>query len=251
MRHILDELPESLDGTYERILKEIRKSNQAHARRLLKCLVAAVRPLRIEELAEVLAFDFSAGGIPRLNPDWRWEDQVEAVMSACSSLVIVVDGDSRIVQFAHFSAKEFLMSRRLAESSGDISQYHIKLEPAHTVLAQACLGVLLRLDDSIDSNKVMGFPLAKYAAEHWVMHAQFENVSTHIKDGMKCLFDADKAYLAAWLWIYDEDRPGLSISTRSLKQLPCITQHDSDFATWQHTFLPSILRTYTQRVVSK
>lgn len=175
--------------------------------------MAAVRPLRIEELAEVLAFDFSAGGIPRLNPDWRWEDQVEAVMSACSSLVIVVDGDSRIVQFAHFSAKEFLMSRRLAESSGDISQYHIKLEPAHTVLAQACLGVLLRLDDSIDSNKVMGFPLAKYAAEHWVMHAQFENVSTHIKDGMKCLFDADKAYLAAWLWIYDEDRPGLSIST--------------------------------------
>ncbi|KAF8492412.1 hypothetical protein F5888DRAFT_1730670, partial [Russula emetica] len=28
---ILEELPESLDGTYERILREIRKPNQGHA----------------------------------------------------------------------------------------------------------------------------------------------------------------------------------------------------------------------------
>ena len=252
VRHILDELPESLDATYERILKEIRKSNQAHARRLLQCLVAAVRPLRIEELAEVLAFDFSAGGIPRLNPDWRWEDQVEAVMSACSSLVIIVDGDSQIVQFSHFSVKEFLMSPRLAGSSGDVSQYHIKVEPAHTVLAQACLGALLRLDDYIDVNKVMDFPLAKYAAKHWVKHAQFENVSSHIKDGMKCLFDADKAHLAAWLWIYDEDRPGLSISTSLPEKLeagPLFYAARFGFCDLA-AHLPSILRAFTQRVVS-
>jgi hypothetical protein len=38
------------------------------------------------------------------------------VMSACSSLVIIVkDGDSRIVQFSHFSVKEFLTANRLAE----------------------------------------------------------------------------------------------------------------------------------------
>ena len=58
------------------------------------------------------------------------------------------------------------MSRRVAELSGDVSQYHIKLEPAHTVPAQACLGVVLRLNDCIDIDMVMGFPLAKYAAEH-------------------------------------------------------------------------------------
>jgi len=80
--------------------------------------VAAVRPLRVEELAETLAFDFNMEGlgIPKLNPDWRWEDQEEAVMSACSSLVIIIkDGDSRIVQFSHFSVKEYLTSDRLAE----------------------------------------------------------------------------------------------------------------------------------------
>jgi hypothetical protein len=140
VRRTLDDLPESLDETYERILKEIRKPNQEHAHRMLQCLVAAVRPLRVEELAEVLAFDFDADGIPKLNLDWRWEEQEEAIMSACSSLVIIVkDGDSRIVQFSHFSVKEFLTADQLATPVRDVSRYHIQLDVAHTILAQACL----------------------------------------------------------------------------------------------------------------
>jgi len=53
--------------------------------------------------------------------------------------------DSQIVQFSHFLVKEFLMSDQLAESSREVtnSQYHIQLGPAHMILAQACLGVLL------------------------------------------------------------------------------------------------------------
>jgi len=181
---------------------------------MLQCLVAAVRPLRVEELAEVLAVDFSAEGVPKLNPAWRWEDQEEAVMSACSSLVVIIeDGDSRIVQFSHFSVKEFLTSDRLAESSGDVSFYHIPLELAHMILAQACLGVLLQLDDRVDRDKVKDFPLAIYAAEHWVKHARVENVSSHIKGEMECLFDANKPHLAACLWIYNEDAFGSSMTT--------------------------------------
>jgi len=149
VRRILEELPEGLDETYERILKEIRKSNQKHAYRLLQCLVVAVRPFRIAELAEVLVANFEEEGIPKLNPDWRWADREAAIMSACSSLVIMVNGGdgSRVVQFSHFSVKEFLVSNRLAESSSDVSRYHTPLEPEHTTLAQACLGVLLLLDD--------------------------------------------------------------------------------------------------------
>jgi len=67
----MEELPDSLDETYERMLREIRKPNQGHARRMLQCLVAAVRPLRVAELAEVLAIDFNAEGTQKLNPDWR------------------------------------------------------------------------------------------------------------------------------------------------------------------------------------
>ncbi|KAF8496144.1 hypothetical protein F5888DRAFT_412246 [Russula emetica] len=207
VQRILEELPESLDETYERILREIGKPNQRHAHRLLQCLVAAVRPLEVKELAEVLAFDFNTEGIPKLNQGWRWEDQEEAVMSACSSLVMIVkDGDSRVVQFSHFSVKEFLTADRLAEPIRDVSRYHIRLEAAHTILVRACLGVLLRLDDGIDHDNIEGFPLAEYAAQYWVTHARIENVSSRIKDGMERLFDADKPHFATWLWIYNEDK---------------------------------------------
>jgi hypothetical protein len=213
VRRILDELPESLDETYERILREIRKPNQGHAHRLLQCLVVVVRPLRVEELAEVLAFDFTTGGMPKLNPGWRWEDQEEAVTSACSSLVTIVkDGDSRVVQFSHFFVKEFLTADRLAEPIRDVSRYHIRLEAAHTILAQACLGILLRLDNRVDRDGIKSFPLALYAAEYWPRHARVENVSSHIKDGMERLFDADKPHFASWLWIYNGDW-GLSMLT--------------------------------------
>jgi len=238
VRRTIEELPDSLDETYERMLREIRKPNQGHARRMLQCLVAAARPLRVAELAEVLAVDFSGEGISKLNPGWRWEDHEEAVMSTCSSLVIIVnnktkgadqdedkieDGkkdknkDSRIVQFSHFSVKEFLTSGRLAESNREVtvSQYHIELEPAHVILAQACLGVLLRLDDRVDHDKIKDFPLAIYAARHWPDHARFENVSSFIKGEMECLFDPDKPHFAAWLWIYNEDRQYRSLSTMS------------------------------------
>ena len=173
----------------------------------MQCLVAAVRPLQVKELAEVLAFDFNAEGIPNLNANWRWEDQEEAVMSACSSLVTIVkdegsDEGSRIVQFSHFSVKEFLTADRLAEPIRDVSRYHIELERAHTILAQACIGVLLRLDDHVDRDKIKDFPLARYAAECWDRHAKFGSVSSRIKDGMECLFDEDKPHFATWRWIY-------------------------------------------------
>ena len=176
------------------------------------CLVAAVRPLRVKELAEVLAFDFNVEGIPKLNPGWRWEDQEEAVMSACSSLVMIVkDGDSRVVQFSHFSVKEFLTANRLLEPIKDVSRFHIRLEAAHTILAQACLGALLRLDDDVDRDKIENFPLARYAAQYWATHARVENVSSRIKDGMERLFDAVKPHFTVWLWIYNEDRGGDSM----------------------------------------
>ena len=162
----------------------------------------AARPLRLEELADVLAFDFedAPGGVPQLNADWRREDQERAVLSICSSLITIVhDHDSRVVQFSHFSVKEFLTSDRLAAAAEGISFHHIVFEPAHTILAQACVAVLLRLDDSSREASIERFPLAEYALEHWVKHAQFENVSLQIKDGIEDLFDAEKPHLWRWM----------------------------------------------------
>jgi ankyrin repeat protein len=106
-----------------------------------------------------------------------------------------------------------LTANRLAEPIRDVSRYHIRLEAAHTILAQACLGVLLLLDDRVDRDKIENFPLARYAAQYWATHARFENALSRIKDGIERLFDADKPPFATWLWIYNKDRNGKSMRT--------------------------------------
>jgi ankyrin repeat protein len=96
------------------------------------------------------------------------------------------------------------------------------MEPAHTTLAQSCLGVLLRLpvDNVInhvnktrtsrtkykdDTVTVDGFPLAEYAARHWVDHAQFGDVSSYVWKGMERLFDPNKPHFSMWLKLDDMD----------------------------------------------
>jgi ankyrin repeat protein len=199
----------------------------------------ATRPLRVAELAEVLAVDFDDGeGIPRLKADWRWEDQEQALLIACSSLIAIVKagdieadhsdweaetddddweaetddgdwrveaGDSRIVQFSHFSVKEFLTSSRLATASGEVSNYHIDSETAHTILGLACLGVLLQIQDDVEGFTPEDHPLARYAAEHWSTHAQFGEVSSRLRKGMEYLFDSNKPHFKVWLTLYDID----------------------------------------------
>ena len=113
----LEGLPNSLEETYEHILRGIDQANQEDVHRLFQCLAVTARPLQVEELAAVLAFDFSKGGLPKLNEDWCWEDRGEAALSACSQLVSVINNNgTRVVQFSHSSVKEFLMSDRLASS---------------------------------------------------------------------------------------------------------------------------------------
>ena len=209
VRPTLEQLPESLDETYERIVVDIKKANKGQAYRMLQCLAVAIRPLSVAELAELLAFEFDAtkGGIPKLNVDWRWEDHEQAVLSSCSSLITIIPADynsnSPIVQFSHFSVKEFLMSDRLSTLSKDISRYHIVLEDANTLIASACLGVLLQ--DPVDENGPANAPLARYAAEYWVTHAHVEDVASRVCDGMERLFDPDRPYLSAWVKLFDID----------------------------------------------
>jgi hypothetical protein len=163
------------------------------------------RPLGVDELAEFLGFDFTTGPIPKFHGSWLLQDPVDAVLSTTSSLLAIVEVDSLpVIQFSHFSVKEFLTSTRLSESSDVIlRRYHVSLTQAHTIAAQACLAMLLHLDKNIFRDDLEKFPVAEYAAEHWVDHARFEDVSGKVEDGMKRLLDPRKFHFGVWVWIYD------------------------------------------------
>ena len=204
----MEHLPESLDETYLRVLSQIPKARQAHAHRILQCLMVAIRPLQVEELAELLSFEFDAsqGEISGHYNNWRWYDQYSAVLSTCSSLVTIISDEHgrQFVQFSHPSVKEFLMSNRL----GDIYRYHLHPLSAHTLLTKACLRVLIRwesrLDVHIDKESVKNCPLAEYAARHWVEHARIGDVASRVQDEIETLFDPHKPHLDTWARIYNK-----------------------------------------------
>ena len=191
IRKVLNELPTTLDDTYERMLQAIPKEKFQHASRLFQCMVAALRPLRVEELAEIFAIEFGANDTLNLVVGWRPEHPEEAVLSTCSTFITIIDnGGSKIAQFSHFSVKEFLTSDRLQMSDvGNIGQYYIPLEPAHAILARACVAVLVQLDEEEGERRSEVLPLASYAAENWVRHAQFEDVASRIQDSLAYLFN--------------------------------------------------------------
>ena len=209
IRRALDELPETLDETYERTLLDIHDENWAYAHRLFQCIAVACRPLRVEELAEFLAFKSETGGSLTFEGDWRPENARDTVLSTCSSLIAIVDvKGSPVIQFSHFSVKEYLTSNRTAE--GRVARYHIPLEPAHLFVTRACLSLLLQLDNHVTKESIEQFPLARYAGRYWTNHAKFGNVSSHTEDLMKRVFHPENHYFANWVWIYD------TISGRSM-----------------------------------
>jgi Ankyrin repeats (3 copies) len=180
---------------------------QRHAHRLLQCLVAAIRPLRVEELAQILTIKWDTDDAYNLVDNWRPEDPEKEVLSACSTLISVIDDkDGKIVQFSHLSVKDFLTSDLLRKSDliNDF-HYYISLDDAHATFTRACLTVLLQLDESTNKTRLARFPLAFYAARHWVDHAKFGDVTPWKKGAMERLFEPKKPYFGAWIWMHDLD----------------------------------------------
>ena len=204
IRKALNELPITLNDTYERMLQGIPKEKFEHASRLFQCMVAAFRPLRVEELAELFAIEFGPNNSPNLVAGWRPDNPEEAVFSTCSTFITIIDGDnegSKIIQFSHFSVKEFLTSDRLQMSNvGNIRQYYIPMELAHAILARACVTVLLQLDEEEDEQRFQALPLASYATKNWIKHTQFEDVASQIQDSLTYLFTPQKPPFWSQIW---------------------------------------------------
>src|SRR5712675_2923390 len=77
IRTVLDDLPKTLDETYGRSLLGIDEEKREYALRLFRCLTVSIRPLRVEEMAEIFAFHFDKAAKAAFNADWRPEDAEE------------------------------------------------------------------------------------------------------------------------------------------------------------------------------
>src|SRR5882757_2282670 len=74
IRSVLGDLPKSLDETYGRTLLGIDEEKREYAQRLFRCLMVSIRPLHVEELAEIFAIRFDNPVLPTFNSGWRPEN---------------------------------------------------------------------------------------------------------------------------------------------------------------------------------
>ncbi|GFG06232.1 vegetative incompatibility protein HET-E-1 [Aspergillus udagawae] len=102
----LESLPQSLSETFRRILQQADASNIRHRHRVVQLVMAARRPLSVQELSEAL------GVIPE---DTTWEpgrqiNNIHAALASCKCLIIT-DEEEQTVRFAHHSVKQFFIAQ--------------------------------------------------------------------------------------------------------------------------------------------
>ncbi|KAJ7575903.1 hypothetical protein C8J56DRAFT_900518 [Mycena floridula] len=207
VRQALNNLPQTLYATYERILTSIdTKANSSEtqmARTILRWLVGSDIPLTLSELNSVLLIEV---GKSKLNEDLRLFDELD-VLSICKSLISMDEGRGT-VSLSHFTVKEFLAQDAL--SNLQLMHYRVRGDcpDLHKDLALQCLTYLLLEDfasgaasaPDIYSEILQNFPFLPYAAARLSHHLSF----THAEDSeiyipiTELLFDPSLQKYALW-----------------------------------------------------
>jgi len=192
---MLRHLPATLDETYDRILSSIPEESWEIARSALMLLTHSVRPLSLEELAEGMVIDYQRQSFEK--EDHRLTSPLY-VLDICSSLVsvstITFNANENVwlwekneierrmhsfgktldvVQFAHFSVKEYMMLER-AQSRPKVSRFGFSSIAAHQAIASLSLVYLLDFSGGIrlhlSRDTFDAFPFLAYAAQYWPEH---------------------------------------------------------------------------------
>jgi ankyrin repeat protein len=164
-------MPKGLNDTYAQILSRISDDDYGVAMRILHWLLFSVRPLYIEELAELAAMEMSAEPFDDIERLWDPAD----VLNICPNLLTAVEehtedsGDEPklLVRLAHISIREYLLSDEILK--GSAARYHIEESSAHASITDCCLMYLRLIKETIPT-AAESLPLAIYAANNWLFH---------------------------------------------------------------------------------
>lgn len=213
IRESLDSLPEGLDKVYERILTRLRDSLKSSARefccRLLKWIVCATRPLKLQEMRDALQIDYSANSFIGSDETLLYSERDFEL--ACGSLVVIRYG---AIQLVHLSARDYLQKTELDPMlPPDLNGFFVDSEKSSSLLAAHCTSYLLKncspgtlapgevcqWADTLIKSKAK-LPLLEYASLNWLVHAT---------DGVPTVIVTSQTYIigfihsqASLLWIY-------------------------------------------------
>ena len=164
---LLSDIPSRVFEAYEKILS--RSQDEAQTEMLLRIVLAAARPLTLDEANIALTLAMKEDRFPScavLKSDlWPKHDFKSIVQNLCGLFINVYDSK---LFFIHQTAREFLTySERQGKWGG-----RLNMSKSHSTMSLVCLHYLLLPDlvpaqKSPDDRKSSFFP---YTAAHWPLH---------------------------------------------------------------------------------
>jgi ankyrin repeat protein len=245
----LQNLPVSLDATYERIIHTVPSMYSREVKAALMLLAFSTRPMLLQEVAEATAIRVDE---QKFDIEDRFLDPND-LLEYCSSLVSLsavpqehyseirresginrfgyVASDIKVIQFAHMSVKEYLLSDRTKKVIPE--QLFINAHLAHSQITRMSLIYLLDFNGgkSTKSFDHEEYPFLAYSALHWMTHlSQVPDSDREDIDALLLrLFDADNdGSLRNALNLYDPTR---KFGMKQEKELGWggFRRHKSDF----------------------
>ena len=178
-------LPEGLDKLYERILRRLHTSLKPSPKelclRVLRWVVSATRPLKMEELEEALKLEY-IGATPLFGFDQALLYTERDIELVCGSLLTVRSG---AVQLIHLSARDFLQNPSVRLNIDEaLQQYLVDVPSVSLQITSHCVKYLMSRCSTPDmlpaendrsatynvGRLKQSLPLLDYACFNWLKH---------------------------------------------------------------------------------
>ncbi|KAH0594647.1 hypothetical protein MHUMG1_07481 [Metarhizium humberi] len=217
LNDIATTIPGTLHAVYDKILHHV--SNDEASRKLLHIIVAAVRPLSLEEMNVAL----NITRCDHSNEDLDLEPSIHStIKELCGPLVKIVNSK---VYLVHHTAKEFL-----TRSNGEIDmslgpwKHSLYLNESNLILTEACtwyllfshfqdhpLEINLRLPSLDIESQVDQYArrhnFLDYAAKNWATHFQQTGIQGNalLKKTILDVCDSQSQRFRTWFWVYQSN----------------------------------------------
>ena len=199
LRNTLSSLPKTLNDTYHQALCQIPEEHVGFAAKFLQWILYSVRPLYIDELAEVVMVDI-ASETP-LDPNRRFLDPRD-VLTTLPDLLVTTN-DMYQARLTHFSVKEYLTSDNCKWNPLVATR-----SQANTTIAEDCLLYLLQFNRPYleVADTVISSPLLRYASNYWPAHIKAAGQDSRLMAKVMELFNTETVFLN-WASFLDGYRP--------------------------------------------
>ena len=132
IRRVIGSLPRDLPATYQRALERVVSNHKAEvARKMFRWVAVAKRPLSLMELREAIAVEPCQ---PSSQQD-KLVNDVYQLIPWCGNL-LALDEEEGLVQFAHHSVKDYLLSGKVSQTSSH--QFYIRIPDVDQEAGEIC-----------------------------------------------------------------------------------------------------------------